>query len=180
MDELKRAAAIASVWHQLAKRRLRGAQSVVQRADSARDGVPFQLTPMLLTALTAAVLSTTLLAIFWYVDANPGPPPPGPPGPGGPPPPPPLSRAAFAAAVGAFGIAWVSVIVIACRDQILRRIDQIADRVANVTVEFAELREEEGVFRGMRIAAQQSPEPGGGGQVVPFPRNTPPPATPDD
>jgi len=91
-----------------------------------------------------------------------------------------LSRAALAVAVGAFGVAWVSVIVIACRDQILRRIDQIADRVAAVTVEFAELREEEGVFRGMRIAGQQSPDPGGGGQVVPFPRNTPPPGTPDD
>lgn len=153
---------------------------MIQRADSARDGTSFHITPMLLTTLTAAVLSTVFLVILWYVDANTPPPPP--PTPSGPPPPPPApGRAVVALAAGTFGIAWVSVIAVACRDQILRRIDQIADRVAAATVDFAEQREEDGVFRGMRIAAREpdtTSEPGG--HVLPFPRSSPPAGTPDD
>jgi hypothetical protein len=156
---------------------------------------------MLLTTLTAAVLSTVFLAILWYVDANTPPLPPAPPPRGGPPPPPPPpGRAVVALAAGTFAIAWVSVIVVACRDQILRRIEQISDRVAAASIEFAEQREEEGVFRGMRIATEDSDrsvggpggpesggpgggpggrepggrEPGGTGHVVPFPRMSPP------
>ena len=178
---------------------------MIKRADSARDAVPFQVTPMLLTTLVGAGLSTVLLAVLWYVDANPGPPPPPPPplGGGGPPPPPGI-RSAMAVAVGIFAVAWVSVIAVACRDQILRRIDQAADRVAAATVEFAEQREQEGIFRGMGLANPPGPGPdagqskpaesgpggsgagsgpvgsGSGAHVVPFPRPAPRPDPSDD
>jgi uncharacterized membrane protein YgcG len=168
---------------------------LIKRADSAPVAVPFQVTPMLLTALVGAVLSTVLLAVLWYVDAHPGPPPPPLRDFGRPPPPPPGSRAALAMAVGVFAIAWVSVIVVACRDQILRRIDHAAERFEAATLEFAEQREQEGIFRGMHMATPTDPGsggsgPGGGGSggggsgggahVVPFPRPSPPQATSDD
>jgi hypothetical protein len=147
---------------------------------------------MLLTALVAAVLSTVLLAVLWYVDANPGPPPLPSPGEfGRPPPRPPGTREALAVAVGIFATAWVSVIIVACRDQILRRIDHAAERFTAATLEFAEQREQEGIFRGMHLASPTDPDPGpggseagggsrGGAHVVPFPRPSPPPATSDD
>jgi len=174
---------------------------LVKRAESAREAVPFQITPMLLTTLVAAGLSTVLLVVLWYVDAYPGqapaqpPPPPG--GRGGPPPPPGI-RASLAVAVGLFALAWVSVILVACRDQILRRIDQAAERVAAATLEFAEQREQEGIFRGMQMGKPPEPDPGGSGpggpdpsgpgpsgsgggaHIVPFPRHAPSPDTSDD
>ena len=163
---------------------------MVQRAGSTREAVPFQVTPMLLTALVAAGLSTVLLAVLWYVDANPGPPPPPPPPPpGGPPPHPPGIRAALAVAVGTFAVAWVSVILVACRDQILRRIDQAAERVTAAALDFAEQREQEGIFRGIQMANQSDAGPGGpsdpgpsgpGAHVVPFPRHPPAPDPSDD
>ena len=173
---------------------------MVQRADSGRDAVPFRITPMLLTTLVGAGLSTVLLAVLWYVDGKAGPPPPLPLGGGGPPPPPPENRAALAVAVGVFAIAWVSVIAVACRDQILRRIDQAAERVAAAMVEFGEQREQEGIFQGMKLATKRSPDPdaaggsspsgsgpsgsgpgsGDRGHVLPFPRHAPSPDTSDD
>jgi hypothetical protein len=163
---------------------------------------------MLLTALVAAGLSTVLLAVLWYVDVYqlPPPPPPPPPGGGGRPPRPPGIRASLAVAVGVFAVAWVSVILVACRDQIVRRVDQAADRVLAATLEFAEQREEDGIFRGMHMASPANPDPGGpgpsgsgtsgpgpggsgpsggpgpsgGAHVVPFPRHAPPPDTSDD
>jgi hypothetical protein len=160
---------------------------LVKRANSTREAVPFQITPMLLTALVAAGVSTVLLAVLWYVDAYPASPPPLPaprPPSGGGPPRPPGIRASLAVAVGLFSVAWVSVILVACRDRILRRIDQAADRIAAATLEFAEQREQEGIFRGMQLGTQSEPDPasgsGGGAHVVPFPRHAPSPDTSDD
>jgi hypothetical protein len=127
----------------------------------------------MLTTLVAAILSTVGLAVLWYADASamPGPPP----RPGGPPPPPPsrFTHATLTVAVGIFVIAWVAATAAAVRDQIVSRIDQIGDRVARSAIEFAEQREEEGVFRGMKIAATDEhpdPDPGPGGHVLPFQR----------
>ncbi len=145
---------------------------MVERAEPARNVAPFQLTPLLLTSLTAALLCTVGLAVLWYLDVNsvPGPPPP----PGSRPPPPssPYIHATLIVAAASFVIAWVAVLAAAVRDHVMRRIDQIADRVATAAMEFAEQREEEGVFRGIKIATDQGPDPdpGSTGHIVPFHR----------
>jgi hypothetical protein len=143
---------------------------VVRRGEPTRDA-PFQLTPLLLTSLIAAILCSVCLAVMWYVDANLGQPPPQP---GQRPPPPPASHATLIVAASNFVIAWVAVIVAAVRDQIMRRIDHIADRVTAAAMDFAEQREEDGVFRGMKIASAEDdgpdPEAGPGGHVLPFQR----------
>jgi hypothetical protein len=146
---------------------------VVQRAESPRDATPFQLTPLLLTSLIAAILCTIGLAVLWYVDANSVAGPPPTPGTRPPPPPSPYIHATLVVASGTFVITWIAVMATAIRDQVVRRIDHIADRVATAATEFAEQREEEGVFHGIKIAATNhppDPDPGSAAQVVPFPR----------
>lgn len=136
---------------------------VVERAESARNGAGFHLTPLLLTTVVFAVVATVVLAVMWSVDADTPPPPP----PGRIPPPPP-THAGLNLAVAVFAVAWVAVIVAACRDQVLRRIDQMSDRLAAASIRFAEEREEDGYFRGARdhkgadVPRQAPPPPSGG------------------
>lgn len=144
----------------------------------ARDGVSFHVSPLLLGSGLAAIASTILLAVLWYLDAKPPPPPRG--TGGGGPPPPPSAHLALLVVVGIFTIAWVAVIASVCRDQIIRQINVVAQQVTTATLEFGEHRETEGYLLAMRRAAEAEGEAGGdgpGGAVLPFPRppESPPP-----
>jgi len=139
-------------------------------ASVARDGVSFNVSPMLLASGVAAIISTILLAVLWYLDARP--PPPRVPGPPAPPPPPP-QHLAFLVVLGIFTVAWVAVIASICRDQIIRHLNDVAQRVTTATLEFGEHRETEGYLLAMRNAeAERGPT---GGSVLPFPRPPEPP-----
>jgi hypothetical protein len=92
---------------------------------STVGGLHLQLSKLLLGSLTAAVAATGALIITMFVGLPPSPPPP--PGPGGMPPPPPnlTSLAVFPVITGLFVLAWLAVVVVFSRDQILRRIEQL-------------------------------------------------------
>jgi len=133
-----------------------------------RDGVSFHVSPMLLASGVAAVTSTILLAVLWYLDGKP--PPPRVPGAPAPPPP---QHLAFLVVLGIFTVAWVAVIASICRDQIIRHLNDVAQRVTTATLEFGEHRETEGYLLAMRNAeAERGPT---GGSVLPFPRPPEPP-----
>jgi hypothetical protein len=138
-------------------------------SSAARDGVSFHVSPLLLGSGLAAIASTVLLAVLWYLDAKP-PPPRG--GAGAPPPPPP-QHLTLLVVLGVFTVAWVAVIAAVCRDQIIRHLNGLAEQVTTATLEFGEHRETEGYLRAMRVAdAERKPT---GGAVLPFPRPPDPP-----
>jgi hypothetical protein len=145
----------------------RGSES--RRISAARDGVSLHVSPLLLGCGLAAVASTILLAVLWYLDAKPPPPPRG----LGPPPPPPPTHLGLLVVLGVFTICWVAVIAAVCRDQIIRQINGVAQQVTAATLEFGEHRETEGYLLAMRVAEAERGSTGGA--VLPFPRPTEPP-----
>ena len=132
-------------------------------SSAARDGVSFHVSPLLLGSGLAAIATTILLAVVWYLDAKPPPPR----AVGGPPPPPP-QHLAFLVVLGVFTVAWVAVIAAVCRDQIVRQINAATHQVITATLEFGEHRDTEGYLRAMRVADAERDD--GGGAVLPFTR----------
>ena len=132
-------------------------------SSAARDGVSFHVSPLLLGSGLAAIATTILLAVVWYLDAKPPPPRVA----GGPPPPPP-QHLAFLVVLGVFTVAWVAVIAAVCRDQIVRQINSATHQIITATLEFGEHRDTEGYLRAMRVADAERGD--GGGAVLPFTR----------
>jgi hypothetical protein len=119
------------------------------RADlgSSGNGFHVQISKLLVVAIIAATAATGALVIVTLV-AMPGPPPG--PGPNGLPPPPPDLRplAVFPIITGLFVLAWLAVIVVFSRDQILLRIQE-AGRGAS-TDPAAARREMHDLFTALR------------------------------
>lgn len=108
-----------------------------------RDAVP--LTPFLLLTILAALVSTAVLMVLWYIDTH------------TPPTDEPSAHDAnLIVAVGFTSVAWASVVFALCRDAILRRIDELGDQVARTAAELVEQAEQSGVFRGMTIAEEET------------------------
>ncbi|MBB4765757.1 hypothetical protein ACFQFC_16215 [Amorphoplanes digitatis] len=99
------------------------------RADqgSTMGGLSIHVSKLLLVCLVVATAATGALIVTIVVGLPPSHPPPGP---NGMPPPPPSLRplATFPVVTGLFVLAWLSVVVVFSRDQILRRIRQGQDR----------------------------------------------------
>ncbi len=162
------------------------------RESGDRDAVHFQLSPLLLVGLVAAVISTVALVVTAVLAFQPSGPPPGQGGPGGPPP---VQLAPLIISIGFFVVSWVTVAVAVARDQIAQRIAavhasrsdswtdlhqgldeirtqtaelaKIEARITKLVHEYGELRETDGYLDAMRAAA------GPNGDVRPL-RTVPP------
>jgi hypothetical protein len=146
-------------------------------ARSARDGVSFHASPLLVGSGIAALASTILLAVMSYLDINAARPLPR--GPGQLPGPPPPSHAGLLIAIGLFTIAWVAVVAAICRDQIVRRINAAAEQITTAALDYGEHRYNEGYFRALTINQSEQPPPiddPPSGEVLHFPRQ---PGSPD-
>ena len=142
------------------------AQTAGQTAGE-RTGLQVNISPLLLSSVVAAVAATVALVIVAVIQSRqPGPPP----GPGQMPPPPP-SDVMLIVTTGVFTVAWLAVIVVFCRDQILRRIGELEERFAELTAEYGEQRETDGYLHGMRVPNQpgHSGPPGGVRPLHPVP-----------
>jgi hypothetical protein len=167
------------------------------RADrgSAVGGIHFQISKLLVVCVIAATAATGALVISVLV-GMPGPVPA--PGPNGLPPPPPDLRplAVIPVITGLFVLAWLAVLVVFSRDQILlrvrelrtdaapdpavsrrqvddllaglraelaadreRELQQLSERIAELTTEYGERRETDGYLNGMRMATADPAEP---------------------
>jgi hypothetical protein len=163
------------------------------RADrgSTVGGLHFQISKLLVVCVIAATAATGALIISVLV-GMPGPVPG--PGPNGLPPPPPDLRpvAVIPVITGLFVLAWLAVLVVFSRDQILLRIrelhndaapdpavkqvdellaglraelaadrerelQQLSERIAELTTEYGERRETDGYLNGMRVATADDP-----------------------
>jgi hypothetical protein len=130
-------------------------------------GVSFHASSLLIGSGIAAVASTVLLAVLWYFDSHAIPPP----RPiSGPPPPPPHNNLALHVVLGLCMVSWLAVLIAICRDQVIRRINVAVAEVLTAVSEYGERRETEGYLK-----ARRSEMPSGGGDVVQFPRQAPPP-----
>ena len=132
---------------------------------TSRTGVSFHASPLLIGSGIAAVASTILLVVLWYFDTRPPPRPivgqlPGPP----------PNHLALELVLGLCLVSWTAVLIAICRDQIVRRINVATDEVLAALNEYGERRETEGYLK-----ARRSEPPISGGDVVPFPRQAPPP-----
>ncbi|HEY7223204.1 MAG TPA: hypothetical protein VH561_06305 [Micromonosporaceae bacterium] len=145
------------------------------RDRSARGRELITLTPFLLGAILVALASTVVVVAAWHAAAGPPQPAAG------------TSSAAQAnliVAVGFAAAAWASVFFAVSRDMILRRIDELGERIDRNTLDLADelartasdiamQAEETGVFRGMEIEAGRDgpapPQRSGGGRVLPRP-----------
>ena len=141
---------------------------------SAVAGMNFAISKLLVVSIVFAAAATSAL-IIQIVTGMPGPVPG--PGPGGQPPPPPDLQplAMFAVVTGFFVLAWLCVVVVFCRDQILLRLrsapasdlekllatlraELAADRERELQglderlAEYGERRETDGYLSGMRVA----------------------------
>jgi hypothetical protein len=114
---------------------------------------------LLLVCTVAGIAATAGLVVAAYMDASRPAPAPRPEG-GMPPPPPPPSEM-FMISLALFVLAWLAVLVVLSRDQILHRIaalrdgegaEMLAERVAVLMREYGEHRETEGYVNGMRTA----------------------------
>ena len=148
-------------------------------------GLHLQISRLLAGCLLAAVVATAALVIGLVVGMSAPPPAPGP---NGMPPPPPILQpvAAFVVVTGLFVLAWLAVLVVFCRDQILHRLQEIDDRpgpdrqqdgdmlaelraelaadrerelrtLQERLAEYGEQRETDGYLTGMRVAAADEP-----------------------
>ena len=136
------------------------------RLRPARSRDTLQLTPFLLVAILAAMVSTAVLMTVWYSDVH-----------------------AVAAAgssvnhanlivtVGVSGVAWAAVVFAMCRDAVMRRVDELAEQLGQATIdlrqhvtltaaqltdhltdtaaELAEQAEASGVFRGIEMETKR-------------------------
>src|SRR5687768_14867528 len=85
-------------------------------------GLQIHVSKLLLVCSVAAIAATAAAAVATYMDATrPRPPGGGLPG-GGPPPPPPPPSEAFIISIGFFVLAWLAVLVVLSRDQVLRQV----------------------------------------------------------
>jgi hypothetical protein len=153
----------------------------------ASGGLHLQMSKLLIVSIVAAIAATGALVITLLVGL-PGPPPGGGPPPDGHmPPPPDLGGLAIASVVtGLFVLAWLAVLIVYSRDQILSRMENpqvetdvvarlreelaaLGDRMAALTTEYGEQRETDGYLNGMRAATARPPDP----VVTPL-RRTPP------
>ncbi|WP_189082358.1 hypothetical protein [Mangrovihabitans endophyticus] len=161
---------------------------------SSTGGLHLQISKLLMFAIIAAIAATGALVVTLLVELPMSPPPPGPRG--EPPPPPNLQAlAVFPVVTGLFVLAWLAVLVVFSRDQILQRLDDLEQRrgavpsevvdamrtelsqqltafgarISALTDEYGDLRETDGYLSGMRTAAGQPPE-----QVVRPLRRMPP------
>ncbi len=116
-----------------------------------RTGLQVNISPLLLSSVVAAVAATVALVIVAVIQSRPPGPPPGP---GQMPPPTPPSDVMLIVTTGVFTVAWLAVIVVYCRDQILRRIGELEERFAALTAEYGEQRETDGYLHGMRVPTQ--------------------------
>ena len=139
------------------------------RADhgSTASGLHFHVSKLLVVAGVAAVAATSALIVSVLFGTPPPAPPP--PGPNGMPPPPPSlqSLIVFPIVTGLFVLAWLAVLVVFCRDQILARIQaaqpgpgpdrqEIIQLFATLRQELATDRERELRELGERFAALTS------------------------
>jgi len=141
---------------------------------SAAAGFNFEISKLLVVSIVFAAAATSAL-IIQIVTGMPG--PVLGPGPNGQPPPPPEMQplAMFSIVTGFFVLAWLSVLVVFCRDQILLRLrtapatdletllatlraELAADRERELQglderlAEYGERRETDGYLSGMRVA----------------------------
>jgi hypothetical protein len=129
---------------------------------SPASGLHLQISRLLMVAVVAAIAATGALIATLLTQMPPGGRPPAP-GPNGMPPPPPEIRpiVVFVLVTGFFVLAWLGVLVIFCRDQIMWQLKQrqseewhaLGDRIAEMATEYAERRETDGYLQGMRAAA---------------------------
>ena len=122
-----------------------------------RGGLHFQISRLLVAMIIFATAATGALIVTVLVELPPGTPPP--PGPNGMPPPPPSLQplAVFPVVTGLFVLAWLAVLVVFSRDQILQRIretrhDAVTEQLAELRGELAADRERESRLLGERIA----------------------------
>jgi hypothetical protein len=156
------------------------------RADlgSTMGALHFQISKLLVATIISATAATGALVVTVLVELPPSTPPP--PGPNGLPPPPPSLQplAVFPIVTGLFVLAWLAVLVVFSRDQILRRIHDTRDvalaerfaglradlaadrerelrelgrRIETLTAEYGEQRETDGYLNGMRVATADEP-----------------------
>lgn len=133
---------------------------------TSRTGVSFHASPLLIGSGIAAVASTILLVVLWYFDARTMPAPRIAGQPAGAP----HTHLALQFVLGVCLVTWVAVLIAICRDQVVRRINVATDEVLAALSEYGERRETEGYLK-----ARRSEPPSGGGDVLPFPRQAPPP-----
>jgi hypothetical protein len=165
---------------------------------STLGGLHLQISKLLVVVFVIAIAATGALIVTLLTQMPPGQSPP--PGPSGMPPPPPGMRplAIFSLMTGFFVLAWLAVLVVFARDQILRQLRQsppapapgvtaeqlrdlrteiagdlstLGDRMAELTTEYGERRETDGYLGGMRTATTGEPPEA---NVRAF-RRTPPP-----
>jgi hypothetical protein len=153
-------------------------------SDRAVGGLHVHISKLLMGCMVAAIAATAALIITLAV-GMPGAPPA--PGPNGLPPPPPSFKplAIFVVITGLFVLAWLAVIIVYVRDQVLQQVQEVhdpselrrqvqdllsglraelaADRQSELQVlnehiaEFGEQRETDGYLNGMRVAAADEP-----------------------
>ncbi len=119
-----------------------------QRGRSPRGREAVLLSPLLLTTILTALVSTVTLIVLWYIDAR-----------AAPATEPPVNDANLMVAVGFTSVAWASVVFAICRDTIMRRIDELSEQVARTASDLVEQAEQSGVFRGMAIAEEEAAAP---------------------
>lgn len=132
---------------------------------SLPSGLHVQISKLLVVALVAATAATGALIVTILVDMPTSTPPPGPNG--MPPPPPSLQPlAVFPIVTGAFVLAWLAVLVIFSRDQILLQLrqqhdagapptgEQLGELLATLRAELAADREREYRELAERLAEQ--------------------------
>jgi len=126
-------------------------------------GLQIHVSKLLLVCSVAAIASTAAMVVAAMMDASRPPPPPefG----GGLRPPPPPSDLLIMS-VGLFVLAWLAVLVVLSRDQILYRlahsqgadITAMEERITTMMREYGEQRETDGYVNGMRTAISQARE----------------------
>ena len=143
-------------------------------------GLQIHVSKLLLVCTVAAIAATAAAAVATSMEATRPRPGGGPPGGGGLPPPPPPPSEAFIISIGFFVLAWLAVLVVLSRDQVLRQVaalrageglDEMEERITTMMREYGEQRETEGYVNGMRTAMTQ----GAGAEVRPL-RGKPPSA----
>jgi hypothetical protein len=144
-------------------------------------GLQIHVSKLLLVCTVAAIAATAAAAVATYMDAN-RPRPQGPPPGGGLPPPPPPPSEVFIISIAVFVLAWLAVLIVLSRDQVLRQVaalrageglEAMEERITTMMREYGEQRETEGYVNGMRTAMAQ-----GAGAEVRQLRGKPPSARP--
>jgi hypothetical protein len=120
------------------------------------------LSPLLLGSLIAAGAGTVLLLSFLVIQFQAEPPKSGPPGVGNTPPPlPPPAHLAFFVATAIFAIAWLAVLTVGARDQLIRRLDVMEARLIELTQDYGEHRRTDGYVEGVHEATRTDSPTGG-------------------